>query len=99
MNLNQTIADLPETSVIDRLSLEALRSEMEEQATYKIDRNRFGAYITICTSERVYCLPVTEAQIEQLYAIGGEFIEKLTEVFQCSQNLKSENETSTTPTN
>ncbi len=84
MNLDQTIADLPETSVIDRLSLEALRSEMEEQSEYKVSKTRFGAYITICTDEKVYCLPVTEVQMEQLHVIGGEFIEKLKEVFQCS---------------
>ncbi len=99
MNLDQTIADLPETSIIDRLSLEALRREMEEQSEYRIDRNRFGVYITICTDEKVYCLPVTEAQIDQLYLIGGEFVEKLTEVFKCSQKLKKKSETSTTPTN
>ncbi len=81
MNLDQTIADLPETSTIDRLSLEALRSKMEEQAEYKVSKTRFGAYVTICTNEKVYCLPVTETQIDQLYLIGGEFIEKLTEVF------------------
>ncbi len=82
MNLDGMIEDLPETSVIDKISLESLRSEMEEQSKYRVVRNRFGAYITICTNEKVYCLPVTEAQIEQLYLIGGEFIEKLTEVFQ-----------------
>ncbi len=99
MNLDQTIADMPEASVIDKISLEALRSKMEEQTPYEVSRNRFGAYITICTDEKVYCLPVTEAQIDQLYLIGGEFIEKLTEVFKCSQKPKSESETSTTPTN
>jgi hypothetical protein len=90
MNLDSTIADLPETSTIDRLSLEALRSKMEEQSEYKIDRNRFGVYITVCTNDRTYCLPVTEAQIDQLYLIGGDFLERLTEVFQCSaQNAVS----------
>ncbi len=86
MNLDGMIEDLPETSTIDRLSLEALRREMEEQSEYRIDRNRFGAYITICTNEKVYCIPITEAQIDQLYLIGGEFIEKLTEVFKCNKN-------------
>ncbi len=81
MNLDQTIADLPETSVIDRLSLEALRSKMEEQSKYEVNKTRFGAYVTICTDEKVYCIPTTEAQIDQLYLIGGEFIEKLTDVF------------------
>ncbi len=57
---------------------------MEEQTPYQLSRNRFGAYITICTNDRVYCLPLTETQINQIHLIGGDFVEQLKEVFQCS---------------
>jgi len=91
MNLDQTIADLPETSTIDRLSLEALRSEMEEQAKYEVNKTRFGAYVTICCDDAVYCLPITDTQMQQLKAIGGDFIGQLKEVFQCSQKKEEKN--------
>ncbi len=47
----------------------------------EINQTRFGAYITICTNERVYCLPLTQTQIDQLYALAGDLIEKVTAIF------------------
>ncbi len=84
MNLDSMIADLPETSVIDKMSLKVLKEKaVEEQTKYEVNKTRFGAYVTICTDNRVFCLPITEVQMEQIYAIGGEFIEQLKSVFKC----------------